>query len=71
MRQLSNDCCSVGLPLRYHSTHECAPGCDYTNAIFHQAIRDELDGVTIDERFAFESAQAKADRENFRYIDFQ
>lgn len=50
---LSDDRCCFGKPLRDHEGH-CALGCDFNAAVMMQAMRDELAGVTIGQRIAFE-----------------
>jgi hypothetical protein len=54
LKILSDDACCQGTPLRDHDDDTCANGCDFRNAVFQQALRDTLAGISIGDRFAFE-----------------
>ena len=62
MTTLSDDRCSLGLPLRDHDDDDggpCGTGCDFHQAVFDQALRDILGGVDPAERIAFERRRQK------------
>lgn len=61
VKQLSDDRCCFGLPLRQHQSNKCRDGCNFVTRIFKQAMNDVLNGVTTAERFTFEREMAEKD----------
>lgn len=56
MKKFTEDLCDRGVPLRDHDAPACCDeGCNFTDAVFDQAVRDEEAGIGIYERLAYEA----------------